>query len=994
MAGINQGAIVIENSITNPNSNPKFWIDSSAPLSFFDFLKHTKQVASPVEFNDTYNQYIHTWYELKGETTQNISIKIRDRYVELLRDISLNFTTSEEKRFLSNIDFDNPQDLAIAIPFYSSKLAEICQFYTKKRDQVKYKIEENKAKGTIKGLEKSIFNTIIDYIFIDSNDDTYNTANTALSAIIKNLNIEVEELFDTYSDYFNIDGDLSPENYEDGGALRNTFFTANNIESTEKIGDLFVNFDLSLRRDIFSKPLVLSGFGNLFSLNIEPSFTDLISNENVRNIIEDDLPDADLKLSLKKKLLEKYIGTDIYYLSTNSTSTEFVSGVLFKSKDPSKNLINSRFATIAAVPNSTNKSIRDIGLFFIPDKLGLLYFKTKKSEYRIKTEGLLPDKIYVFPDPDIYGNISNVTDTVYDYPLYYVIDNSGLVKSSSFGFAVNDVFNTSYDQLLYAYSSSQERYNAATKSISSLDSFNFIVNRGIITDWRQDIYGNQYGLVKSTPKKNISYTDPEPAARSNEPNYIVLDGHLFKDGIEGYNFNYSISSGEAFNGSLRTGVTARTIDEVGTGTFSTGYTFASGDMFALTGSPVRSLYFREFFPYVDAQYPGSYERAVVDGELLDGVGFMYGDNTFLEDPIPADDGAYNESGSYYYNTLLECGLNSEGILGAVVSGESSFLIDFPLSAAVSEINDGGSFLTEIAIENDYPFINNELRYYNINNTFSSTIIDTSSGTGIDPTINDIEALEGVSFVYRPELNTVEPLSAAMGNTFSSLPSSIREEIYSSNKWLDINYDSIFIQTNNYYVIEKIVFEDGKYKINSKPNLYFTSSNIFEKFSKPFHIEGTDKSYFCKMTILSATSALNEKAIYPEIYEYNLYDHTAKKIYPTNETQSQLNSLYSLSGIGNISIINIKPPELVYNSRNNIYSITTAVVDGNNLGYIISYKYREEDRTLTNTVCKIYRLNTSGVTHNFYNSTLSEFTSATSLSGSIRKDASTGTLFFN
>ena len=234
----------------------------------------------------------------------------------------------------------------------------------------------------------------------------------------------------------------------------------------------------------------------------------------------------------------------------------------------------------------------------------------------------------------------------------------------------------------------------------------------------------------------------------------------------------------------------------------------------------------------------------------------------------------------------------------------------------------------------------------------------------------------------------------MSNTFSSLPSSIREEIYSSNKWLDINYDSIFIQTNNYYVIEKIVFEDGEYKINSKPNLYFTSNNIFEKFSKPFHIEGTDKSYFCKMTILPSTSALNEKAIYPEIYEYNLYDHTAKKIYPTNETQDQLNSLYSLSGIGNISIINIKPPELVYNSRNNIYSITTAVVDGNNLGYIISYKYREEDRALTNTVCKIYRLNTSGFTHNFYNSTLSEFTSATSLSGSIRKDASTGTLFFN
>lgn len=994
MAGINQGSIIIENSITNPNSNPKFWIDNSAPLSFFDYLKHTKQVASPVEFNDAYNQYVHAWYEQKGETSQNISIKVRDRYVELLRDISLNFTTAEEKRFLSNIDFNDPQDLAIAIPFYSSKLAEICQFFTKKRDQVKYKIDENKAKGTIKGIERSIFNTIIDYIFIDSSDDTYNTANTALSAIIKSLNIEVEELFDTYSDYFNIDSDLSPENYDDGGALRNTFFTANNIESTEKVGDLFANFDLSLKRDIFSKPLVLSGFGNLFSLNIDPSFTDLISNQNVRSIIEEDLPDADLKLNLKKKLLEKYIGTDIYYLSTNSTSTEYVSGILFKSQEPSKNLINGRFATIAAVPSNVNKSIRDIGLFFIPDKLGLLHFKTRKSEYRVKTEGLLPDKIYVFPNPDIYGNINNITDTVYDYPLYYVIDNSGLVKSSSFGFAVNDVFNTSYDQLLYAYSSSQERYNAATKSISSLDSFNFIVNKGIITDWRQDIYGNQYGLVKGVTKKNISYTDPEPAAKSNNPNCIVLDGYIFKDGIEGFNFNYNINSGETFNGSLRTGVTARTIDEVGSGTFNTGYTFASGGMFALTGAPVRSLYFREFSPYIDALYPGSYNKSVVDGELLDCVGFRYGDNTFLEDPILADNEAYNESGIYYYNTLLECGLNSDRVLGAVTSGDASFLIDFPLSAAIAEVNDGGSFLTEIAIENDYPFDDTGLRYYNIDNTFSSTIIDTSSGTDVEPTLNDIEALEGVSFVYNPSLNKIEPLSAAMSDTFSSLPSGIRAEIYSANKWLDVNYDTIFIQTRNYYVIEKIVFEENAFKVNSTPNLYFTSNNNFEKFSKPFHIEEANKSYFCKMTVVSSTSALNEKAIYPEIYEYDLYNHTAKKVYPTNETQSRLISLYSLSGLGNIGIIDVKHPEIIFNSRNNIYSVTTTGIDGNNLAYIMSYKYREVDSTFVNIECKVYRLNSSGTTHNFYNSTLSQFTSATTLSGNIRKDATTGTLFFN
>lgn len=993
MIAARQGIFIIENSITNPNSNPKFWIDNSAPLSFFDFLKHSKQTASAVEFNDRYKEYLQDWYTQKGETSANVASEVRDRYVDFLRDISLNFTSAEEKRFLSNIDFNNPQDLAIAIPFYSAKIAEICQFYTKKREQVKYKIEENKAKGTIKGIEKNVFNTLIEYILTDVSDETYNTINTSLSSILRSLNVEVEELFDTYSDYFNIDSDLSSENYEDGGSLRNLYFTSNNIESSAEVSDLFINFDSALRKDIFSKPLVLSGFGNLFSLNIDPSFSELISSENVKAIIDEDLPEADLKLSLKKKLLEKYIGTDIYYLSTNSTSTEYVSGVLFKSQEPSKNLINSRFSTIASVPSEVKKSAREIGLFFLPDKLGLLHFKTGESNYRIRKDGLLPDKIYVFPDPDIYGNISNITDEVYDYPLYYIVDNSRMVKPTSFSFAVNDVYNTSYDQLFYAYSSFQERYNSATKSVSSLESFNFLVNKGVITDWYQDIYGNQYGLIKSTSKKNISYEDPEPAAEINEPNYVVLDGYLFRDGIEGFNFNYSISSGETFNGSLRTGITARTIDEIGSGTFDTGYTFASGDMFALTARPVRSLYFREFTPYIEADYPGSYSRSVVDGELLDGVGFMYGDNTFLEDPIPADSELYDENDSYYYNTLIECGANQDGTIGVVASGDESFLIDFPLSSVYAEINDGGSFLTEIAIENDYPFINNELRYYNIDNSFSSTIVDTATGSE-ETAMVDIESLAGSVFVYTPTTNKVEPLSSAMSSTFTKFPTAVKAEIYSSVKWVDVNYDNIFVLTENYYVIEKVVFENSAFYASNTPKIYYSKDNTFNKFSKPFYLEGGDKAYFCKMTVVSATSALNEKAIYPEIYEYDSNTHTSKKIYPLNKTEGELISLYTLSGLGNINIIDIKPPELIFNSRNNIFSITTVGIDGNNLGYILSYKYREIDSSISNIECKSYRLNTSGVTHNFYNSTLSDLVSAAILGNGLIKDNTSGTLFFN
>lgn len=992
--------ITIENSITNPNSNERFWIDNNEPLSFFDFLKHSKQIASPTQFNDSYNQYLHAWYEQKGEKVASYTTKIRDRYIDLLRDIAINFTTAEEKRFLNNIDFNNPEDIAIVVPFYSSKISEICQFYTRKREQIKYKIEDNKSKGTHFGIEKNIFNIIVEYILSDNGDqNTYNISNTALSSIINNLDIEIEEIFDTYSDYFNIDGDLSYENYEDGGLIRNTYFTSNNLIETSTVGDLFINFDESLKKDIFSKPLVLSGFGNLFSLRIDTSFLELVTNDNIQNILNRDLPETDLRLSLKKKLLEKYIGTDIYYLSTNSTGTDFVSGVLFKAESPSKNLLNSRFATVATAPytGSKNKTARDIGLFFAPDKLGVLHFKTGKNKFLIKKDGLKADNIYVFPNPEIYGNISNITENVYDYPFYFVVDNSHMVKSNSFGFTINDVYNTSHDQLLYAYSSVQEKHNSYTRSISSLDSFNYIANKGIITDWHQDIFGNQYGLVKDIPfnRKNISYSDIESEKNQQTVSKcIVLDGHLFKDGYEGYNFNYSISEGETFNGNIRSGVILKTIDEPAEGNFDTGYTFASGEMFSLTGSPVRSLYFREFSPYIEAANVESFSRINIDGELCDGVGFMFGDDEFFIDPILADDEAFSTNIINYYSILMEAGLNSSDTLGAVPSGNASFLIDFPLSAAIAETNDGGSFLTDIVLARDYPYLNRELKYYNTFNNFSSTMLDTLTSEYIEPTLPSIERYKGIVFVQDVKSGHVFSLSSIMNNTFTNLPAPVVDEIYGNVEWIEVLYDSIFVQTTNYYIIEKIVYENGKFIINNAPNIYYISNDTpFNKFSKPFLIDD-EISYFCRMTVLSANSASNSKAIFPEIYEYNLNDHTCTKVYPVGLDESELNYLYSLSGLGDINIDNIKQPDLVYNSRNDIISITVVGEDGNELSYIVNYKYRKTSETINYQNSKAYRLNTNGVSHNFYDSTLTTFVSSTSLSGNIVVNSTNGALFFN
>ena len=118
------------NSIVNPNVNSKDYLDVQSPFSFFDFLKYTKSELSPEQFNALYLDYIREWNKTKNNSIYQINQTIKDRYVELIKQITLKYTTSEEKRFLSNVDLNDPNDLDIIIPFYSKKIIDVCNFYS------------------------------------------------------------------------------------------------------------------------------------------------------------------------------------------------------------------------------------------------------------------------------------------------------------------------------------------------------------------------------------------------------------------------------------------------------------------------------------------------------------------------------------------------------------------------------------------------------------------------------------------------------------------------------------------------------------------------------------------------------------------------------------------------------------------------------------------------------------------------------------------------
>lgn len=980
------------NSITNSNVGRDLWSDVESPFTFNDFVKNSVNIYSPQQYNNAYKLYLENWYSLQGLKGSELTRSVKNEYINLLRNIALNYTTLEERRFLSNIDFNNNEDLSIAIPFFSLKLSDICNFYIEKRERVKTRSLEVKEKGSISQYSKRIYNIIYDLIFAEYGYNSRSTISENLSSIVNDLEIEVEELYDTYSEYFSIDANTDSLVYEPDNTTRSNFFTSN----TNPVEyELFKDFDKALIEEIFDVPVIIDGL-ELFEVNYTPNSLDLICNnrDTTSLFINDKIETADFAIRTRKALLEKYLGTDLFYLSTNDTLTDFVSGEFAQALSPAENYANNRHPSTASIPRGEVKSAREVSLFFTPDKIGKLKFKTKIENFSIKDlDNLEPNKIYIYPDPKLYGNVSAITeDSLKNYPIKFLVDESNLRKSKSYGFAADDVYGTPFDTLGYSYTSVEDTYSSEYAAV-----FNRLFTDGLISDLKQDVYGNLFGIIK--PSSNRLIDNIENITSEKDKNYIVLDGYNFYDVTEGFGFNYSLSSNDVYLGYLmRTGLSAKTIDEIPfeSGNYSTGYSFVSTNMFTISGD-TSSLYFREYCPYIDAVVPNSIDDLIKTSVIYDCAIFDAGNDTLF-----ADSSAYNssyESAETYYKTLIEAGININNSLISSPSGSASFLASPTLSADNTFIIDCSDFRIDVEYRREDPYINDIYDRESI--SYNTTIMHSQTGQEIERTISQIRELSGSVYVYNAFLNTVSPLSSALSGVFGSFNENIKQELYQDNvEYFDIINDVIVAKTKNYFLIHGFNYENGYFtsKLNINGNTFFNvqPTNAFEKLSNPFYIPSYNKIFYCITTLHNELSTFKSKTIYPTVYSYDILKKQSVQIFPNDANLQNITQYFSLSSLDPTNIIRVSKPSITYNSRNNLFSITWTVQDGNYKSTIINMKFTHQSQSENIQIksIKAYKIGNDAYTYNFFEPLSASLLSATSISTSVSAISSTGELQFN
>lgn len=461
---------IVYNSITNTLDDDK--LDTVQPFSFIEYLNYTKSLdKNIIEFSD-YQVYLEKWNATTTVGYTDIGAEIKKQFTAFLKTITLNYTTSEEKRYLSNIDFNSPNDLEIAVPFYSAKIKQVLLYFAEKRDTYKIDFELAKNKGTIDSVESFLKTYVVETLFGNDNP-TFSNLKTPLSAVVSEVQIEVEEGYDIFNDYFDLDPFEPPQFYKAKGNRARYFGSNTNYND----GNLFVNYDQAIVDLINSEKVVLQEIPSLV-MGIGSPVLSLLQNYDFLDYKTKTR--EYLKLQLDAELIKKFTGTDFYYLSTNALGHS-LSGKMFDSTEPYSNLLNLHNPATLTVPAATTRYERDVGLFFKPTIRGMVQLQTPFTYY--KKEDLKPDYLYIFPDPESFGNVSGVSKKTFESPLNIKLEGEKIQKNISSGNAYGNTNVSDRDFTFESYSSQEQQSKYAGIATG-------FYNYGVVNQYTSDLFGN------------------------------------------------------------------------------------------------------------------------------------------------------------------------------------------------------------------------------------------------------------------------------------------------------------------------------------------------------------------------------------------------------------------------------------------------------------------------------------------------------------------------
>lgn len=199
---------------------------TSSPLTFSQWQLQQSYADVHGVSESAYIHYLKNWYKEKKQIPVSKKEGIKQEYIQLLKDLNFLFAQNEKDLFIKDIDYNNPEDLILAIPFFAKKLKEIAKVLNDKRESVKRAKNKYNLIGSNTGLESLLYDYVL-RTFTQKNGQITQIPALAiqskfpeLSAVKSDFFIELEELHDP-SNYHDSDPSVDIKEYLDYSHIEN-----------------------------------------------------------------------------------------------------------------------------------------------------------------------------------------------------------------------------------------------------------------------------------------------------------------------------------------------------------------------------------------------------------------------------------------------------------------------------------------------------------------------------------------------------------------------------------------------------------------------------------------------------------------------------------------------------------------------------------------------------------------------------------------------------
>ncbi len=435
---------------------------------------------------DEYNKYIRAWNKLKKEKKSFKSNK-KQRYISLLKNISLNYTTDEEKRFLDNIDYNNPRHVESSLSFFTTKIKEITEYFSTERENIKYSSIKNAFTGSKLALTKQ------------TQAELYNILS---EENLKTPEVNIQQSLRESKTLINI-VDLYEHDVEADDTYQIDSTVATFYDFEEAISECLEN----------CTPLLQLSEELMFSVTEQVDNTDesiaQLEYEWFANYTKEQ---ENLNIINERKYIENLAGDDGYAYIDNKLTN------IYRAKSPWRDYYSRNLPIINRLRPKGLVSKYETGKLFLPSKTRTLTYYSHAPSLASLPDN--PDKIY---------NNLNTSTTIANTGIGYVEDITWLKADASNDGLFGDIVNDETLARFYSYRSDSEIYGVTKFGMSkSSDPVGFFTNESsprwantdifkrdyhniypiderqetlltgkeTVVKWSSDIYGNEYGLYK------------------------------------------------------------------------------------------------------------------------------------------------------------------------------------------------------------------------------------------------------------------------------------------------------------------------------------------------------------------------------------------------------------------------------------------------------------------------------------------------------------------